>query len=184
MPWPVATVGTNPVGIAVDQATNTIYVANTGDATVSVINGATCKVTSKSGCRPVGTVRVGTDPADVSVDPATNTIYVANTYDHTSAETGTVSVVNGTTCDATHISGCTSQIALQVPVGIDPISVAFDQVAKTVYVTNWKDQTVSVIKTARCNAAQTSGSKAPPGTITVGSAPSWTVVNLPWRPST
>jgi len=116
MSWPVATVGTNPVGIAVDQATNTIYVANTGDATVSVINSATCKVTSKSGCRPVGTVRVGTDPADVSVDPATNTIYVANTYDHTSAETGTVSVVNGTTCDATHISGCTSQIALQVPV--------------------------------------------------------------------
>lgn len=39
-------------------------------------------------------------------------IYVANTYDHTSAETGTVSVVNGATCDATHISGCASQIAL------------------------------------------------------------------------
>jgi len=126
-------------------------------------------------------VRVGTDPADVSVDPATNTIYVANTYDHTSAETGTVSVVNGATCDATHISGCASQIAVQVPVGIDPISVAFDQVTETVYVTNWKDQTLSVIKTARCNAAQASGCKAPPGTITVGSAPSWTVVNLPLK---
>jgi DNA-binding beta-propeller fold protein YncE len=104
---------------------------------------------------------------------------MAKTYDHTSAETGTVSVVNGATCDAAHISGCASQIAVQVPVGIDPISVAFDQVTETVYVTNWKDQTLSVIKTARCNAAQTSGCKAPPGTITVGSAPSWTVVNVP-----
>lgn len=47
------------------------------------------------------------------------------------------------------------------------------------YVTNWKDQTLSVIKTARCNAVQTSGCKARPGTITVGSAPSWTVVNRP-----
>ncbi|HEV2932761.1 MAG TPA: YncE family protein [Streptosporangiaceae bacterium] len=190
-PFTTTAVGGGPSGVDINPVTDTIYVANAAEdsnsvplphgSTLSVINGATCKVTSKSGCRPVGTVRVGTDPADVSVDPATNTIYVANTYDHTSAETGTVSVVNGATCDATHISGCASQIAVQVPVGIDPISVAFDQVTETVYVTNWKDQTLSVIKTARCNAAQASGCKAPSGTITVGSAPSWTVVNLPLK---
>lgn len=188
-PFTTTAVGGGPSGMDINPVTDTIYVANAAEdsngvplpygSTLSVINGATCKVTSKSGCRTAGTVRVGTEPAGVSVDPATNTIYVASTYDHTSAETGTVSVVNGTTCDATHISGCASQIVVQVPVGFDPISVAFDQVTETVYVTNWKDQTLSVINTARCNAARTSGCKAPPGTITVGSAPSWAVVNLP-----
>jgi DNA-binding beta-propeller fold protein YncE len=188
-PFTTAAVGGGPSGVDVNPVTDTIYVANAAEdsnsvplphgSTLSVINGATCTVASPSGCRPVGTVRVGADPAGVSVDPATNTIYVANTYDHTSADTGTVSVVNGSTCDATHVAGCAAQIAPQVPVGIDPISVAFDQVAETAYVTNWKDQTLSVVKTVRCNAAQTSGCKAAPGTITVGSAPSWAVVSVP-----
>jgi serine/threonine protein kinase, bacterial len=190
-PFTTAAVGGGPTGVDVNPVTDTIYVANAAEdsnsvplphgSTLSVINGATCTVTSTSGCRPVGTVRVGTDPAGVAVDPATNTIYVASTYDHTNAETGTVSVVNGAACDATHVSGCASQIAVQVPVGTDPTSVAFDQVTKAVYVTNWKDQTLSVIKTAHCNAAQTSGCKAAPGTITVGSAPSWAVVSLPLK---
>jgi DNA-binding beta-propeller fold protein YncE len=186
-PFTTTAVGGGPSGVDINPVTDTVYVANAAEdsnsvplphgSTLSVINGATCRVTSKSGCVPVGTVRVGTDPAGVSVDPATNTIYVANTYDHTNAEAGTVSVVNGATCDATHVSGCASQTPVQVPVGIDPISVAFDPLAETVYVTNWKDQTLSVIKTARCNAAQMSGCTAPAGTITVGSAPSWTVVD-------
>jgi len=187
-PFTTVKVGGAPSGIGVNPVTNTIYVANTGQDsnnvpvpdgnTLSVIDGAACKVTDKPGCAPVGTVRVGGAPANVAVDPGINTVYVANTGDNTHALTGTVSIVNGADCDATNVSGCTSQAPPQVPVGADPVSTAFDKATDTVYVTNLNDQTVSVINAARCNATQLSGCKARPPTVTVGNGPSWTIVNL------
>jgi DNA-binding beta-propeller fold protein YncE len=187
-PFATVNVGGGPSGIGIDPVTDTVYVANAAEDsngvplpdgdTLSVINGATCAITSKTGCEPVATVRVGADPADIAVDPITNTIYAANTYDNTNAQRGTVSVVNGATCDAANITGCAAQTPPQVPVGIDPISTAFDQATDAVYVTNWKDQDVSVINAARCNGTQTSGCTSEPTTITVGLAPSWTVVSL------
>ena len=190
-PFTTIKVGGGPSGIAVNPVTNTIYVANTGiyvannnaslvpyGNTLSLIDGATCKVADKPGCVPVGTVRVGGAPANVAIDPGTNSVYVANTGDNTHAPTGTVSVVNGTNCDATNVSGCASQTPPQMPVGMDPVSTAFDKATDTVYVTNHNDQTVSVINAARCNATRTSGCTARPPTVTVGREPSWTVVNL------
>ena len=47
---PTIRVGVNPFWDVVDQATNTVYVANHNDGTVSVINGATCNATVTSGC--------------------------------------------------------------------------------------------------------------------------------------
>ena len=41
-PWPAIQVGLDPSTLTVDEATDTIYVTNIGDNTVSVINGATC----------------------------------------------------------------------------------------------------------------------------------------------
>jgi DNA-binding beta-propeller fold protein YncE len=187
-PFTTIKVGGGPSGIAVNPVTNTIYVANTGEDsnnipvpdgnTLSLIDGATCKVADKPECVPVGTVRVGGAPANVAIDPGTNSVYVANTGDNTHAPTGTVSVVNGTNCDATNVSGCASQAPPQVPVGMDPVSTAFDKATDTVYVTNHNDQTVSVINAARCNATRMSGCKARPPAVTVGREPSWAVVNL------
>ena len=51
--WPDTADGTDRKrtgSIAVDQNTDTIYVANAGDNTVSVINGATCNAQNTSGC--------------------------------------------------------------------------------------------------------------------------------------
>ena len=39
---PTVTVGNDPLDVAVDEATDTVYVANGNDNTVSVIDGATC----------------------------------------------------------------------------------------------------------------------------------------------
>ena len=53
----------NPFGIAVDQATDTIYTANIfngeGPGTVSVINGATCNAHNTSGCGQTPADRAG-----------------------------------------------------------------------------------------------------------------------------
>ena len=47
-------VGSGPDGVAVDSSADTVYVANSGGATVSVISEANNKVTA--------TIPVGTDP--------------------------------------------------------------------------------------------------------------------------
>src|SRR5665647_2041303 len=62
------TVGAYPSGVAVDATTHTVYVANSFDGTVSVINGGA--VTS--------TITVGHNPQGVAVDATTHTVYVAN----------------------------------------------------------------------------------------------------------
>ena len=75
-------VGTYPDGVAVDPAAGTVYVANYGDGTVSVINAATSTV--------IATIPVGGSPSAVAVDPATRTVYLAN------RGAGTVSVISAT----------------------------------------------------------------------------------------
>ena len=70
-------------GVAVDSDTHTVYVANYGHPTVSVIDGSTHTVTAS--------VHVGNDPFGVAVDPNTHFVYVTNFSDNT------VSVIDGST---------------------------------------------------------------------------------------
>ncbi len=95
---PTVQVGSGPVSLAVDQNTDTIYVANSGDNTVSVINGATCNGQNTSGCgQTTATVTVGSVPVALDVNQATDTVYVANWGNGTGT---TVSVINDATCKA------------------------------------------------------------------------------------
>jgi DNA-binding beta-propeller fold protein YncE len=148
----VLTVGNNPVTLAVNEATDTIYVTNQADHNVSVINGATCNGTVHSGCGaafPV--VSVGLNPSFVYVDQATNTVYVSN-----GGGTNTVSVIDGATCDAQNTSGC----GLTPPtttVGNTPGGLAANPATHTLYALNFGDSTVSVINEATCNANVLSG---------------------------
>ncbi len=73
-------VGDDPMGITVDEATNTIYVANSNDDTVSVIDGDTNTV--------VGTTKVGNSPLGIDVNNSTGVVRTANIGDNT------ISVVN------------------------------------------------------------------------------------------
>jgi YVTN family beta-propeller protein len=230
---PEVQVGYRPGTIAVDQATDTIYVVNSGDNTVSVINGATCNTQDTSGCshRPP-TVRVGSNPVDLSLDQATDTVYVANwgngsgttvsvidgrtcngqvtsgcgqipatvrigtapggvvvdepagtVYAATVAPSGAeaVWVINGATCNATTTSGCGQKPAsVTVGAGSANYNVAFaiDQATQTLYVANWRDNTLSVIDTATCNATTTSGCAQTPHAAQVGSGPDGIAIDL------
>ncbi len=230
---PEVQVGYQPVTIGVDQATDTVYVVNSADGTVSVINGATCNAENSSGCsqRPP-TVKVGSNPVDLSLDQATDTVYVANfgngtgttvsvidgrtcngqvtsgcgqtpatvtigtapagvivdepadtVYAATVAPSGAeaVRVIDGATCNATTTSGCGRRPA-SVTVGAGSanynVSFALDQATQTLYVTNWKDNTLSVIDTAACNATTTSGCARTPRTARVGGGPNGIALNL------
>ncbi len=164
-------VGAGPDAIAVDQATHTAYVANANDATVSVVNTATCNALVAAGCgQAPPTVPVGPGPDAVTVDQATDTVYVAN------AGGDTVSVINGATCSATVTSGCGS-VAATITVGPGPAGVGIDQATHTVYVTNSGTDTVSVVNEATCNGTVTTGCALTPPTVTVAGNPWLLAVN-------
>ena len=68
---PAATVhvGADPAGVAIDQATGTVYVADNGGATVSMIDAAECNAADQAGCRrtPVA-ITVGRNPFGIGID--------------------------------------------------------------------------------------------------------------------
>ena len=161
-------VGLSPVAIAIDQASDSVYVANVGiianGDTVSVIDGATCNGTQSSGCGQVQTITVGEGPNWIALDSGTHTAYTANLTDDS------VSVINTATCNATVTSGC-DQKTSTVHVGANPWALSIDQKLHSVYVANNWDDTVSVLNAATCNATVTSGCHAAPPTVQVGGAP-------------
>jgi YVTN family beta-propeller protein len=168
--------------VSLDQATDTVCVANWGNGkgtTVSVIDGRTCNGQVTSGCGKIpATVTIGTAPAGMIVDEPADTVY-----------TGTVApggaeaiwVIDGATCNATTTSGCRQKPAsVTVGAGSADYNVAFaiDQATQTLYVANWKNNTLSVIDTATCNATTTSGCAQTPHAAQVGSGPDGIAIDL------
>ena len=106
----VVNVGAGTNQIAVSTATDTIYAPSaganfSGGDTVAVIDGATCDATDLAGCgQPAATVKVGAGPDGVAVNDLTHTIYIANNADGNAP--GTVSVINGATCNGADTVGC------------------------------------------------------------------------------
>src|SRR5918996_1323120 len=61
-------VGSSPTAIAINNFTNTVYIANSGSNSVSVINN------TKIG----EDIPVGRDTSDIAINYNTNTVYIAN----------------------------------------------------------------------------------------------------------
>jgi DNA-binding beta-propeller fold protein YncE len=178
---PAVKAGNNPVDVTVDQATGTVYVADWGNGagtTVSVIDGRTCDATITSGCEQIrATIKIGAAPAGVVADQSNDTVYAA-----TVAPNGTeaVSVIDGSTCNATTRSGCDRKPpSVTVGRGSANYNVAFaiDQAAGTLYVANWTDDTLSMIDKVTCNATVTSGCAQTPRVARVGSGPDGVALN-------
>jgi YVTN family beta-propeller protein len=151
----VATAGTDPIGIAVDRSTNTIYAAN-ASGTVAIVDGRSCSAANRSGCKAEpATVRVGVNPQFLAVDETTHTLYVAN------SGSDSISVIDGRS----------GRVKASVSVGPIPFTLAVNPVTHTVYVTDLGAQTVSVVDGASCNAAKVTGCKRRPVTVDVGETP-------------
>jgi DNA-binding beta-propeller fold protein YncE len=165
---PAATVkvGKFPVAAVVNPATRTLYVANLGGGSISVINAARCNSHVTSGCRrPARKITDRAGPDWLAVNVATDTVYAAN--GGSSGNGGTVSVINGAACNGHTGRGCARRPPT-VRVGGGPFAIAVDQANNTVYVPSNNDGTVSVINGARCNARRTSGCRRTPPTVTTG----------------
>lgn len=77
-------IGTPGVGgqVQVDPLTDTVYVANFNDSSVSAINGKRCNAYDKTGCGHMRRVDVGSTPSDLTLDLVNRTAYVPNFYDN------------------------------------------------------------------------------------------------------
>jgi YVTN family beta-propeller protein len=164
------TTGADPIGVAVDASTNTVYVVDFS-GTVAVVDGRTCRAANTSGCRVAPpTVRVGALPQFLAVDGRSDTIYVAN------GGSNTVSVIDGRTCNAVSTAGCGRPRA-SIRVGPEPFTLAVNAVTGSIYVTNLGAHTVSVIDGRTCSARNVSGCRRRPVTINVGETPGGIAVN-------
>ena len=160
---PGLTVGTYPVGVAVNPVTKKIYATDEFSNSVSVISGTSNSVE--------GTIAVGNFPYGVAVNPFDSRVYVTN------RGSNTVSVIDGSTNTKFHnitvqnspvgiavnpsanwiyvtninsntvsvIDGITDKVTANITVGKIPYGVAANPITKKVYVTNIQSNTVSVI---------------------------------------
>ena len=159
-----------PGGLAADPAVRTVYIAS-GTNTVSMIDTRQCNAYHPSGCATTPpTVTVGDNPSAVAVDPRTHTVYVANAGTGSAGSSGSVSVINAATCNATDPAGCGALAILRVPGG-NPDDIAVDAATGTIYVATLTDSgpnLVSVFSAATCNAASTAGCGQTPAVLHVG----------------
>ena len=175
----VIKVGNGTFNLAVSSANDTVYAAETGlnfnGHTVSVINGATCNGTDHSGCgQRAATANVGRGPFGIAVDGLTHTVYVANNADGDSP--GTMSVINGATCNGRHLAGCRRHFAT-APTGNSPLSVVVNIRTGVVYVTDFSSASVTVVTGSRCRATDTSGCGKASREQAVGSGPNGIAIN-------
>ena len=136
-------VGSVPIGVAVDPASDRLWVENINSSTVSVIDTGTNTVAATVG---VGSLFSKTY-SQLSFSAAAKRVYVANRNNNT------VSVIDAVT-DA---------VIATVAVGSQPAATAVDPPTSSVYVTNENGNTVSVIDI---------DSHTVLGPITVGTGPS------------
>jgi DNA-binding beta-propeller fold protein YncE len=135
----LVTVGPAPWGIAVDPATNSIFVANNdggdGPASLSVIDGVTCDGAATSGCHttPPIIAGVGRAPNGIAFDPSDDAVYTAN------YENASVSIVS--VKDPAASRGAPPRDA----VGSLPGNIALDLSNHTAYVTNSQNGTLSIL---------------------------------------
>ena len=160
---PTVAVGGFPTGIALDPSNHTIYVADGSANSLSIINTANCNASQTTGCHAIKSVpTAGQDPIGVGIDDQTHTVYAVN------GGSGSVAVINASTCNSVVSSGCSKSPAT-VAVGGGPEFLAVNQKTNTIYVADTNSGMVSVIDGRTCNASVTSGCSAAPASAMAGS---------------
>lgn len=125
----VVQVGEKPFAICADQAFNNVYVTNSGENNISIIDGINDKV--------VGFINVGDGPRDIVFDEINRRIYVANYNDNS------VSIID---------ANINKTIETFSTKGLGPTAVGLDAVENRIYVVNSVSNTVDVFDVESGNA--------------------------------
>ncbi|MGA8336270.1 MAG: beta-propeller fold lactonase family protein [Solirubrobacteraceae bacterium] len=157
--------GNFPGPLAVDSATNTVYVGNTDNT--AVIDARHCKAADITGCatQPAATIPVAS-PNGFGVAP--DTLYATTFSDPTVP--GAVDVIDTRHCQAADTTQCATQNPATATVGLVPTDTAVDVAHHTLYVPDNAQGEgaglLSMIDTTHCNGDDTSdcASQTPPTT--------------------
>jgi YVTN family beta-propeller protein len=151
-------VGSGPVGVALNPTTDRIYVANFswGSGSVSVIDATTNTEIDTDGNPVNGITRipVGARPHLVAVNTITNRIYVANWGNDD------VSVIDGASNTEIDTDGNPANGITRIPVGSRPNGADANPTTNRVYIGNAASQDVSVIDGATNTEIDTDGNPA------------------------
>jgi len=166
--------------VAVSPAADTVYASATGlgfnGETIAVINGATCKGTDHSGCGHLAaTIRAGRVPTGMVVDDHTHTMY-AGINTGGDLLPGSVAVINTATCNGTHTAGCHGPFP-HMPTGATPIATALNTSTGILYVTDATSAEVTELRTAHCNATDSTGCQVPGRRLDISSGPNAVAVD-------
>jgi DNA-binding beta-propeller fold protein YncE len=160
------TVGSGPQFGLVDQATDTVYIANYNDGTVSVLNGALCNATTTSGCgHTPPAVFTGSGTAFLALDDARHTLFVLNQTDDTMSE------IDIQTCKGASTSGCPTrardeQATFNPPAGYNPTAFGYLPATGTAYLVNsGGEDYLAADSVARCSAIVTTGCRIEAPTV-------------------
>ena len=100
------------------------------------------------------TVTVGVAPWGIAVDPSANKIYVANNTGGDSP--ASLSVITGSSCDASKTSGCAARPPELPFPGFAPNGIALDPTNHVLYTANFYGANVSAIDVASGKGSQSS----------------------------
>ena len=131
------TTGNAPAALAVNPATNQIYVANRTDNTVTVINGANDYVAATLHDDNAVVPTIATVPTEIAVDTTANQIYVSNWASCTAPAPGINQVMQ--------IDGSSLITTPLGTGGVGPTGIAVNPITHTAYVSNICDGTLSVL---------------------------------------
>jgi len=129
--------------VAVNSATNKVYVSNYLANTITVIDGA--------GGSVAAVLSVLSQPKSIAIDPATNRVYAANYL------SGAITVIDGTT----------NQLAPPITVGLYPVSLGVTVNPDLIFVANNGSGSLSVINPSPPNPALPTVSITSPATNSV-----------------
>ncbi len=142
-PNAVLPVGVDPFGVAIDNASDTVFVSDAGSDNVTEINGSTDA--------SIGSIPVGASPHGLAFDPVNRELYVADSGDRR----------------VTVYSERRGTVVANVSVGRDPIGVAFDRASGDIFVADSDSNAISVLRAATNRVIATVRAGVAPYGVTV-----------------
>lgn len=146
---PPISVGNSPIGAVVNPTGTKVYITNSGDSTVSVIDATSNTVTA--------TISVGPAPLGIAINPAGTRVYVGNNGGGINPN-NTVSVIDT----------ASNTVIATITVGFSPSGLAVNPAGTRLYVANTPESTLSVIDTSNNSVITTvslNGSNAASGVV-------------------
>jgi len=145
-------VGSHPLGVALDAYTNRLFVTDSSDDAVTVINTETLAVVAK--------VSVGHAPYGVAIDSGLHHVFVSNSQD------ATVSVIDENVKEINYTVTSTPAVVQTVRVGLSPHGVAVDTTGDVI-VANHGDNTVTIFRDSKTSPVRSFPVGAQPEAVAV-----------------